>query len=127
MYLEGKMINRIKDYIIQKDLKAQLEEKRKIEKEKNKDKAGLHTIKNKKYNMIKNNILKPLKYIRVEKGEVYELEGLFYKDRVFFDCIKSGVVLIKYYHAKGKDHLSIEGSGVLKPNVELTEGINNAE
>ena len=63
---------------------------------------------------------------KVEKGVVYEIALGKHKERCFFECVKSGKVLIKYRfnnHTK-KDMILIKGVGQLKPRPDLTEGVN---
>jgi len=84
----------------------------------------LSLVSEKEYNIIRT-ILKPIKMIYVEKGKVYEIESPQSKDRMFFRCIKSGDIFVKYSIRNGQDILCISGDGVLNPDDELTEGFNN--
>lgn len=86
-----------------------------------KNNINYSTINVAEYNRI-NSLMLPLKTMYVEKDKVYYLEGLKYKDKVFFKCTKTGNVMIKYNYANGNDIFYIKGDGILKADNELTEG-----
>lgn len=87
--------------------------------------SPIRKIDNKTFGLI-DNALVSYKYRQIEKGIVYEIAIGKYKERCFFECTRSGKILIKYRlnQHTGKDNLLIKGTGRLSPRPDLTEGIN---
>lgn len=115
------MINRLVENKVVRDCEKQLEMKRKKV-----VLSKMSLINNKVHNRI-NNVLKPIKIMQVDKGIIYEIVSPFMKDRMFFKCIRPGILKIKYfYNAKmKKDILSFDGTAKMLYEQEITEGMNN--
>ncbi len=68
--------------------------------------------------------LKPIKRFHAQKGTYYEIEGLAFKDKIFFKAIETGWVTVKYRQIAGKDFFAFSGKGKLEICHEITEGMN---
>lgn len=104
------------------------EKKRYVEKEKERiEKENIisqGTLSKKKYNYI-NAMLPFHKMVDVVKDEMYEIESPKSKDRLIFECIKSGKLKIHYMYLNGNDQFSFRGTAMMKINEDLTKGVNN--
>lgn len=84
--------------------------------------ATISTIGNREYSDAQQ-FLKPIKRFHAEKGTYYEIEGIQFKDRIFFRAVQTGWVTIKYRCIEGKDCFAFAGKGKLSVMTGLTEGM----
>ena len=72
-------------------------------------------------------ILKPIKRIHVTEGIYYEIEGLENKERIFFKCLHSGWVTIKYKCINEKDVFAFKGKGILQIEENMTRFMDSPD
>lgn len=86
----------------------------------------ISTTDGKYYNRLNNNnaLMKPLKTEEIISGQYYEIEAPRTGERLFYKCLRSGKVMIKYGVINGRDTFLFTGEGVLSPDHDLTYGFN---
>ena len=116
-------MNRIKQFILERQLKKDLDRKREAKRKASKPRVRVGLIKSKHKNLIDSTLV-PYKYMQVEKGKYYTIKMGKFEDELFFKCIKSGRVLVKYRYSNElkKDIILLKGTGQLCCEIPLTEG-----